>query len=252
MRRRRPAACRPGRGAHILTRAWSQEIETRETYAIKKTKKQFRSEHDRDHALAEVRTVMAIGEHENIVQCVGAWQADGHLFVQMEFCSLGNLKHYASRVGLLMEEELWCVLHDCSKGLKHIHDREFLHLDLKPENIFLTEEGLLKIGDFGVTVHQGCFEDGNEGDSVYLALEVLDGEIGPAADIFSLGIMLFELAAQVDLPVRHLLPLSPPFTQLLHAVACRAWNGALRLSKARVCRPTVASGTTCGTGRGTL
>ena len=209
-----------------------------DSYAIKKTKKQFRSEHDRDHALEEVRTVMAIGEHQNIVQCLGAWQADGHLFVQMEYCSLGNLKNYASHLKELMAEELWCILHDCSEGLRHIHDKDFLHLDLKPENIFLTETGLLKIGDFGVvrcpsaaslllrppcrsnslhsccvanltryglcsgaqTVHQGCFEDGNEGDSVYLAPEVLDGDIGPAADIFSLGIMLFELAGQVELP----------------------------------------------------
>eukprot|EP01050_Picozoa_sp_SAG11_P026569 SAG11_NODE_6410_length_1319_cov_1.680328_2_plen_85_part_00 len=53
----------------------------------------------------------------------------------------------------LTGDELWCILHDVAKGLKHIHDKEFLHLDLKPENIFLTESGLLKIGDFGVTVH---------------------------------------------------------------------------------------------------
>ena len=39
-----------------------------------------------DHALAEVRTVMELGAHENIVQCLGAWQAEGHLFVQMEYC----------------------------------------------------------------------------------------------------------------------------------------------------------------------
>ena len=51
-------------------------------------------------------------------------------------------------------------------------------------------------------MHQGCFEDGNEGDSVYLAPEVLDGghHVSAAADIFSLGLMLFELGAQKTLP----------------------------------------------------
>jgi len=69
-----------------------------QVYAIKKTRKQFRSEHDRDRALAEVRTVVEIGAHENIVRYFGAWQSGGHLYVQMEYCSRGSLKDYALRL----------------------------------------------------------------------------------------------------------------------------------------------------------
>ena len=57
-------------------------------------------------------------------------------------------------------------------------------------------------GNAGVTVHSGDFEDGNEGDSVYLAAEVLDGQIGPAADIFSLGIVRHNVEPNSWLRVR--------------------------------------------------
>lgn len=174
-----------------------------EVFAIKKTRKQFRSEHDRDRALGEVRTVIEIGEHENIVRYFGAWLSDGHLYVQMEYCSRGNLLDYAMRLEDLTSDELWTVVTDVANGLHHIHERGKIHLDIKPDNIFLTAEGLLRIGDFGVTVGadgSDGFEDGNEGDSVYLAQEVLEGRISPAADIFGLGIMAFELAARVELP----------------------------------------------------
>lgn len=81
------------------------------------------------------------------------------------------------------------------QGLRFIHESGVIHLDLKPANIFLTQEGRFKIGDFGMAslwprasggsplgVSLGGFE--REGDKVYLAPEVLQGTYGRAADIF--------------------------------------------------------------------
>lgn len=81
------------------------------------------------------------------------------------------------------------------QGLRFIHESGVIHLDLKPANIFLTQEGRFKIGDFGMAslwprasggsplgVSLGGFE--REGDKVYLAREVLQGTYGKAADIF--------------------------------------------------------------------
>jgi mitosis inhibitor protein kinase SWE1 len=87
------------------------------------------------------------------------------------------------------------------QGLHFIHDAGVIHLDLKPANIFITREGRLKIGDFGMAslwprpaltspagpeaslrANRTAFE--REGDKLYLAPEVLQGQYGKAADMF--------------------------------------------------------------------
>lgn len=74
---------------------------------------------------------------------------------------------------------------------------------MKPSNIFIDFEGTLKIGDFGMAaslpIEKGYGID-FEGDREYLAYEVLRGEIDKPADVFSLGLIMLEIAANVKLP----------------------------------------------------
>lgn len=82
-----------------------------------------------------------------------------------------------------------------------IHDNEILHLDLKPANIFVTAEGRLKIGDFGMaSVWPRAAGDGfeREGDKEYMAPEVLQGRYSQAADIFGLVALHLILRGFVD------------------------------------------------------
>ena len=86
--------------------------------------------------------------------------------------------------------------------IKWIHSNNILHLDLKPANIFITFDGTLKIGDFGVGTKLpiSTFFD-REGDREYIAPEIISRhEYTFAADIFSLGLIMVEVAANVILP----------------------------------------------------
>lgn len=161
-----------------------------------------------------------------------AWQEDGHFFCQTELCCrhtcrelMDSLSHewsaaqkrYPSLLRntsipdgvaagldvkgrLIPNATLWKICHDICAGLSHIHSRGLVHNDIKPENVFLTlgERGfpLCKIGDFGMTGAIGTSEDGQEGDSIYMAPELLSSSVKHAsADIFSLGLTMYELSA---------------------------------------------------------
>ena len=93
-------------------------------------------------------------------------------------------------------------LTDSKQGLKEIHDAGYMHLDMKPANILVTFEGALKIADFGLALPLSDAVTADvEGDREYMAPEMLKGRgAGTSADIFSLGLMILETAANVVLP----------------------------------------------------
>ena len=95
-------------------------------------------------------------------------------------------------------------------SLKHVHDAGFVHLDIKPSNFFVKSNGTVKLGDYGLAQEiQGISQlkdDDVEGDSIYMAPELLQNNINKSdkistkADIFSLGATLLELASGMNLP----------------------------------------------------
>lgn len=82
-----------------------------------------------------------------------------------------------------------------------MHSRQIVHLDIKPSNIFVADDGQLKIGDYGMAIELPVVDGlDREGDRVYMAPEVLRGAYGKPADLFSLGLVMLEIAAYCDLP----------------------------------------------------
>lgn len=176
-------------------------------YAIKKSKRQFRSKRDRARLLQEITTyekLQLAQRCENIVHYYRAWQEDGYFYIQTELCERGTLQDFTEILGVgvhVPELTVWSILQDVAHGLAFIHAAGVVHLDIKPQNVFIAENGTLKIGDFGTAVTIGTKDDDSEGDSYYMAKELLTyNPIQPSADIFSFGLMLYELCTAIELP----------------------------------------------------
>ena len=161
-----------------------------------------------------------LGHSDHIIAFVDSWEEQSHLYIQTEFCEEGTLDIFLAQVGLkarLDDFRIWKILLELSlvrtpfpttqgvanleQGLKHIHDSGFIHLDLKPANILITFEGVLKIADFGMATNWPAKAgiDG-EGDREYIGPEILMGQYDKPADVFALGLIMLETAGNVELP----------------------------------------------------
>jgi len=177
-------------------------LETGEPFVVKKRHKPFTSDSDRRSAMRELEAIANLPEHENVVKVFRGWQQERLFCMQFEYCECGSLGTALQRLrpGVVLEErDIWRLIYEIGSGLKHIHSHSVLHLDLKPENIFIDRQGTFKIGDFGLAWAPGHAWRVEDGDGGYVAPELLnlnaDAKPEPSCDIFSFGAMLYELAA---------------------------------------------------------
>ncbi|KAF7594298.1 hypothetical protein BBP40_009698 [Aspergillus hancockii] len=182
----------------------SPKILPEQVWAVKKSKQPYTGLKDRERRMREVDVLKALTNSDHIISFMNSWEDNGHLYIQTEFCEEGSLDVFLAQVGLkarLDDFRIWKILLELSMGLKQIHDMGFIHLDLKPANILITFEGVLKIADFGMAAPWPV-EDGieGEGDREYIGPEILMGCYDKPADIFSLGLIMFEIAGNVELP----------------------------------------------------
>ncbi|CAJ0936192.1 unnamed protein product, partial [Mesorhabditis belari] len=170
-------------------------------YAIKIALNPYKAKADRELKLREVYKHEKLPKHNNLVEFIKAWEERGRLFIQTELCE-ESLFDYILRKHEISQSVIWTVFADIVMALDELHQRNLIHLDVKPENIFITKDTIFKLGDFGLIFD--LVKDKtltyDEGDSKYLAPEVLNHGPTKAADIFCLGITLLEVGTDLDLP----------------------------------------------------
>lgn len=161
----------------------------------------------------EINTNENLSEHSSaehgdqyVITFISAWEHNSQLYIMTDYCENGTLDSFLilqneSR-SKLDEWRIWKILVEIMLGVHWIHSRNVLHLDLKPANIFITFDGNLKIGDFGVGTKMPIMEDfDREGDREYIAPEIISShDYSTKADIFSIGLIVLETAANVVLP----------------------------------------------------
>ncbi|KAM4575305.1 serine/threonine-protein kinase Nek1 isoform 2-T2 [Fundulus diaphanus] len=167
-------------------------------YVIKEIGISGMSSKERQESRREV-AVLANMSHPNIVQYKESFEEGGCLYIVMDYCEGGDLfKKINSQKGVLFPEGQildWFV--QICLALKHVHDRKILHRDIKSQNIFLTKEGTVQLGDFGIArVLNSTVELARTciGTPYYLSPEICENKpYNNKSDIWALGCVLYEM-----------------------------------------------------------
>lgn len=143
--------------------------------------------------------VMEKLDHPNIVKMRECGLHDDRYFYVMEWVDYGTLKDVlVAREAFPWREACECAL-QISEALAYAHKLGIIHRDLKPGNVFLSSEGKLKLGDFGLARDSGAHSLTADGMTVgtvsYMAPEQITGQrdITGQLDLYALGCMLFEM-----------------------------------------------------------
>ncbi|NWW52432.1 NEK1 kinase, partial [Pedionomus torquatus] len=181
-------------GKAILVKA----KENGQQYVIKEINISKMSNKEREESRREV-AVLANMKHPNIVLYRESFEENGCLYIVMDYCEGGDLfKKINAQKGILFSEDQildWFV--QICLALKHIHDRKILHRDIKSQNIFLTKDGTIQLGDFGIArvlnstaeLARTCI-----GTPYYLSPEICQNKpYNNKSDIWALGCVLYEM-----------------------------------------------------------
>jgi eukaryotic-like serine/threonine-protein kinase len=155
------------------------------------------NEEFRRRFLREARIAAKLS-HPNVVSVYDGGETDGLPYIVMEYVEGVTLADELARRGRLSPDEATGLAVQACAGLEHAHAAGLVHRDIKPQNLLLRTDGVLKIADFGIArAVEGTqlTEAGTVlGTAVYLAPEQASGEqVSPAADIYSLGAVTYEL-----------------------------------------------------------
>ncbi|MEW6279817.1 MAG: serine/threonine-protein kinase [Candidatus Eremiobacterota bacterium] len=155
------------------------------------------SEEYRKRFRREIQVLNAL-EHPNLVRILDFGEQDGLLYMTMEWLQGETVARRIPPAGMPLCEVL-AILQPVAAGLSATHARGVVHRDLKPDNLFVTRDGRVKIMDFGVARGAGYTVATATGELMgtpaYLAPEQIEGqrEPDPASDQYSLGVVAYEL-----------------------------------------------------------
>ena len=168
--------------------------------AIKLLHEQFTADEGAVERFRREATSVAQVAHENVVTVIDRGEDGRRQFIVFELVEGPNLKEVVREGGPLPVADALGYAIQIGRALGFAHEQGLIHRDVKPQNVLIAPDGRVKVTDFGIARAvelEGLTRTGTVlGTSEYVAPEQARGElVGPATDIYALGVVLFELLA---------------------------------------------------------
>ena len=153
-----------------------------------------------EHFLKEARATATLN-HINLVQSFAVGEEDGICYMAMTYISGGSVMDRIRQQKMLPVDESLHIIQQAAEALYYAWtEKKIVHRDIKPDNIMITREGIVKITDLGLAVNRETWDENSDisGSPSYMAPELFEGgRPGPETDVYSLGITLYQMLTGV-------------------------------------------------------
>ncbi len=186
-------------GAGGLARVFrGLDLRSRRDVAIKTLREEFQADPESRRRFRQEARMMAFAAHPGLVTIYDLLEQSNESWIVMELVPGRNLKQVVAEDGPLSPIEMVPILDKVADALSHLHDRKIVHLDIKPQNLILADDGSIKLIDFGlaqsVAPRQDTIGGTAFGTAAYLSPEQGSGAaVDQRTDVYALGCVMFEL-----------------------------------------------------------
>lgn len=166
--------------------------------AIKILRKEYTNDQEFIEKFRQESLSAASLTHPNIVSIYDTGVDDNTYYIVMEYVKGLTLKEYIKKKGKLDEKEAINISIKIAEALKNAHKNNVIHRDIKPQNILLTNEGIVKVADFGIARATNTSTINNTSNIIgsvhYFSPEqARGGYVDEKSDIYSLGVVMYEM-----------------------------------------------------------
>ena len=187
-------------GMAVVYRAYDALM--KRTVAIKMLKDEIADDEESVRRFINESKAVAMMSHPNIVNIYDVSVREDLKYIVMEYVEGITLKNYMTKRGALTLREIISYTEQILTALRHAHSKGIVHRDIKPQNIMLLKDGIVKVTDFGIAklpnAETVTLTDKAIGTVYYISPEQASGqEIDQRSDLYSLGVMMYEMATGV-------------------------------------------------------